>query len=256
MSVDKKNKYPLPSVDLDRLLSPSAASDRPETSPVHTLKDSIHDVVVAVLEKKEGPLQINEEAILKHAKTPEKAKEYLVFAKALLPHLPEHEREAFAHDPVHFTSDTVVFRGLGSGKYDQLKESKMYPVQNGEMGSRAVFLSNRPFGAITYQHHGAVAIIPRDRLRLMNANLGILKPGSPQYKEESDKLRAAGVSVWEIDNHMDLSNPVATHPQERYLNMRLEQPIEVTEVFLVWKDGIIVEELPQAVSQGSENRAA
>jgi hypothetical protein len=175
----------------------------------------------------------------------ERLKEFTEFAIQLEKHLSREELQQFQEDPFEFTSQTLLFRGIDNSKYNHLLQSGEYSVQSGEMGEEAVYFTNRPYTAFICQQKGVLAVINKEKLVLRNPSAGLFQVGSAKYKKEANRLRAKGISVWEINNHMDtISNIRGTSKAERYTNMKLAQPIGVTKAFLVWKDGKVVVEQP------------
>lgn len=208
-----------------------------------TVKQAVTDVAEQTL---------NEDLIREHFENPERAEEYIAFARRILAFLPTEERAAYAKDPTGFVSKTFAFRGLTLDKYEKLKAKKAYMPESGHFGSRGVYLSNRPYAAFTFQEKAVIALVPVANLQTIGGG-GFHEVGSPSYRVHVDSYvnnlsptlsrTERSDALYDADSGLDLLEIVKSDiPVERNLVARQPQPIEVTRVFLVWKDGEVVEE--------------
>lgn len=195
---------------------------------------------------------LNQDLIFQGIENQERAREFIDFAQNLLPYLPADEKIGFAKDPLRFVSSTFGFRGLTPEKYTRLREDKIYPPESGHFGSRGVYFSNSPYDAFTYQNKGTVAVVPVASLITIEGR-GFHELGSDAYKAHTqaymDALpstvtpRERSDALYSADEGLDLLEVASRdHPTMRNIVARQSQPIEVTRVFLTWKDGGFSEE--------------
>lgn len=240
---------------------PITPTPHPEENPIPlSLLDGDHAPPLfdeKVRGKVEELLQenLNTARILEVIKDPERAEEYRLFAEKIMRHLDPSEQEAFAQDPIGFTSELMAFRGLTPEKFKDIQAKRRYEVQSGQMGSgTGVFLSNSPYASFTYQNKGTIALFPREKL-VHNRPQGFLELGSDEYKLLSDTYvqsikhlsRAAYLdALYSADDQWDMIEPVKfNNSRERILVLRLDQPITATQVFLTWNKGTIQEHTPE-----------
>lgn len=195
---------------------------------------------------------LNQDLIFRGIENEERAREFISFAQHLLPHLPADEKIGFAKDPLRFVSSTFGFRGLTPEKYARLREDKIYPPESGHFGSRGVYFSNSPYDAFTYQNKGTVAVVPVENLITIEGR-GFHEVGSDVYKAHTqaymDALPSTATSrersdaLYSADEGLDLLEVASRdHPTMRNIVARQSQPIEVTRVFLTWRNGGFSEE--------------
>lgn len=209
----------------------------------------VRDSVTTVFEP-----TIDERKVSSGIQSPEKAEEFILFARAILNILPEAERDAFAKDPLNFVSPTLSFRGLTPEKYEDVKSTGFFSLQSGQYGSRAVFLTNAPYQAFTYQQKGAIAVIPVRNFKTLDSH-GLVQLGSDTYRTHTVNRLAAlpfslttserSSALYALDDDLDLIEPSHYNKGENTYVLRSPQPIEGVEVFLVWKDGKVVREQPR-----------
>lgn len=210
------------------------------------VRDSISAVEEATL---------NSELILSEIPDPERAREYIEFAEHLLGHLSGSEKIEFAKNPLKFVSTSFAFRGLTSEKYDRLQATRVYQPESGHFGSRGVYLSNSPYDAFTYQRLGVIAMIEVKNLQTLNGR-GFHEVGSDLYKAHTQAYmnalpstlskRERSDALYSADEGIDLlEKTTSLNPATRNIVARQSQPIEVTDVFFVWKNGALEEERVQ-----------
>ena len=236
--------------------------ERLEDQSVHveSVSDSVHLPVHYQKElgdkvRRVEDLTLDTDLILSGLTDVERAEEYIVFARQLLPHLPVDEQLSFAKDPLRFVSSGLGFRGLTQEKYVNLKRTRTYLPESGHFGSRGVYFSNSPYDAFMYQRQGVIAVVEVKNLNTLNGR-GFYELGSEPYKAHTqayiDALpptlskKERSDALYSADEGMDLlEKTTSLNPAIRNIVARQSQSIEVTEVFLVWKDGQVHEELPQ-----------
>ncbi|MDP2642606.1 MAG: hypothetical protein Q8P62_02085 [Candidatus Peregrinibacteria bacterium] len=218
-----------------------------------THKATIHDKLLSI--STTGKEKIAE----KFKDKPEKAAEFLAFAKALYPHLPESEQAEFAENPIGFISSTMVFRGLTPAKYeDAIKEGHLNP-QGGAMGmGTGVFYTDSPYQAITYQERGTIVVVEKKDL-ILHTSHGILVQGSEEYKKAVSEVPPGSVSVWDMEDLWDLANRSGWGGKDSVFCLRKPQPLSNTKVCLRWDNNQnkFVEDYPPTLqnnfSPGSVN---
>lgn len=167
---------------------------------------------------------------------PEKAAEFLAFAKALYPHLSPEEQATFIAHPIEFLSSKLVFRGLTQKKYEDAKQQGKLTPQGGAMGmGTGVFYTDSPYQAITYQEKGTIIVVAKEDL-ILHTKHGILKPGSAEYKKAHNEVPPGSVSVWDMEDLWDLSNQSGWGAKDSVFCLREPQPLSNTKVCLRWDD--------------------
>lgn len=195
-------------------------------------------------------LAVNETVIYEKIKNQDTAEHYAKLAQVLIKYLPAEEQNAFANDPIGFTSNTQVFRGLTKEKFADLVRHGEYRVQAGAVGGEGVYFSNSPYAAFTHQQNGVIAAVDKKNLHTVSAH-GIVEIGSALYSTANAAYLASlpegekPIAVYTMDNRWDLSEPSsADKPAERNVVMRKNQPVEITKVFLEWDGRNIIETKP------------
>lgn len=177
----------------------------------------------------------------------EREHEYRKYIELLIKYLPENERKDCAKNPIDFVSADLLFRGITSEGYEEIKLTKSYPVQKGQFGEAGVFFSNNPYTAFTYTafESGVIAVIDKEKL-VYKDNGGIIEVGSEEYKNGinallsflAEKGTESKDTLYTINNFWDLSvRGHGANPLARIITMRLSQPITATKAFIVLKDG-------------------
>ena len=200
---------------------------------------------------------LDREKIYSRINNTERVQEYIAFAETIFSVLPENEKKAFCEDPINFVSQEYVFRGLTKEKYSELLKSQEYEIQGGQLGSgTGVFFSNSPFAAFDYQTKGVIAVIKRTDLKLKDDK--IYEVGSDEYNEkmqnELNKFPESERSLasYSVGDIVDASERTKSkNNNERNIITRLNQPISVTEEFLVYENGTITK-----ISRDSDTQAS
>lgn len=173
---------------------------------------------------------------------PERADEFLDFARNLYTVLPEGEREEFAKHPTTFTSKQFLFRGLTMEKAKDLRSRKELLPQSGDLGAgTGVFLSDSPISAFQYQQKEVIAIFDRNELDLMGDT--IIEAATAEYKQRIEELLSGltpserRAAVYEVDDKMDLAYKPKEGATGKNVSLRKKQPLSAVHSFLSFKNG-------------------